>query len=105
MRRKASEANYIKANTWRTKDLPEGSSIEGRYIAKEEFTYNGEEKIKYIIETPQGEKMGVYSSINLESQFDKVPEGSYVWITYTGKKLSNKGREYNSYIVEFDDEI
>lgn len=104
MRRKASEANYTKTNTWNTKDLPEGSAIEGRYIAKEVFTYNGDEKVKYIIETPQGEKMGVYSSATLERQFDNVPEGSYIWLTYDGKTTSKKGREVKLYTLEFDDE-
>ena len=99
MRKKAIE----QTTTW-NKDLTAGATIEGKYIKKEVFDGKFGSTEKYIIETEQGEKMGVYSSASLTAQFRNIPEGSYVWITYKGEETSKNGRPVKVYEVEYDDE-
>lgn len=90
--------------TW-NKDLTPGATIEGRFIKTEKVDTQFGESFKYIIETPDGKKMGVFSSASLARQFNNVPEGSYVWIEYKGEEQSKNGRPVKSYTVEYDDEI
>ena len=90
--------------TW-NKDLAPGATLEGRYIKKEVVKTQFGESAKYVIETPDGKKMGVFSSAALVRQFNNVPEGSYVWIEYKGEEQSKNGRPVKSYTVEYDDEI
>ena len=99
MRKKAIETT----KTW-NKDLTAGASIEGRYIKKEIFDGQFGSTEKYIIETENGDKMGVYSSASLIRQFKNIPENSYVWITYKGEETSKNGRPVKVYEVEYDDE-
>ena len=99
MRKKAIEMT----TTW-NKDLTPGATIEGKYIKQETFKGQYGDTVKYIIETPAGEKMGVFSSASLFNQFKNVPEGSYVWITYKGEETSKNGRPVKVYEVEYDDE-
>lgn len=99
MRKKAVEITTI----W-NKDLEVGAKLEGKYIKKEVFDGKFGETHKYIIETKAGEKLGVFSSASLASQFNNIPEGSYVWIEYKGEELSKNGRPVKVYEVEYDDE-
>lgn len=98
-RKKAIEMTDI----W-NKDLEAGATIEGRYIKKEKITTQFGESEKYIIETAEGKKMGVFSTASLTRQFNNVPEGSYVWITYKGEETSKNGRPVKVYDVDYDDE-
>lgn len=100
MRRKAIEMT----NTW-NKDLTIGATLEGRYVKKETFAGKYGETEKYIIETKDGEMMGVFSSASLANQFKNLAEGVYVWITYRGEETSKNGRPVKVYDVEYDDEI
>lgn len=100
MRKKAIELT----KTW-NKDLTAGATIEGRYIKKEAFEGQYGTTEKYVIETPEGEKMGVFSSASLSRQFAHIPEGAYVWITYKGEEVSKNGRPVKVYDVDYDDEI
>ena len=99
MRKKAIELT----NTW-NKDLAAGATLEGRYIKKETFQGQFGTTEKYVIETVDGEKMGVFSSASLARQFANIPEGCYVWITYKGEETSKNGRPVKVYEVEYDDE-
>ena len=99
MRKKAIELT----NTW-NKDLAAGATLEGRYIKKETFQGQFGTTEKYVIETANGEKMGVFSSASLSRQFANIPEGCYVWITYKGEETSKNGRPVKVYEVEYDDE-
>ena len=99
MRKKAIELT----DTW-NKDLEIGAQIEGVYIKTEIIRTQFGESEKYIIETPDGKKMGIYSSASLSRQFANVPEGSYVWVEYKGEETSKNGRPVKSYVVEYDDE-
>jgi len=99
MRKKAVELT----KTW-NKDLKAGATLEGRFIKKEIYDGNYGKTEKYIIETRDGEKFGVFASASLSNQFQNVPEGSYVWITYKGEETTKSGRPVKVYEVEFDDE-
>lgn len=99
MRKKAIEIT----KTW-NKDLESGATIEGKYIKKETYDGNYGRTEKYVIETKEGEKYGVFSSASLANQFKNVPEGSYVWITYKGEETSKNGRLVKVYEVDYDDE-
>lgn len=100
MRKKAIEMT----DTW-NKDLEVGAEIEGKYIKKEIIKNQFGESEKYVIETKDGRKMGIFSSASLIRQFANVPEGSYVWIKYNGEETSKNGRPVKSYTVEYDDEL
>ena len=100
MRKKAIEMT----KTW-NKDLEVSATLEGKYIKKETFDGNFGTTEKYVIETEDGEKMGVFSSASLTRQFKNIPEGSYVWITYKGEEVSKNGRPVKVYEVDYDDEV
>lgn len=99
MRKKAVELT----KTW-NKDLNVGAYIEGVYLKKEVYEGNYGPTEKYIIETADGEKWGVFSSASLANQFKNVPEGSFVWVTYKGEDTTKSGRPVKVYEVEYDDE-
>ena len=104
MRKSANQNINEKTTTW-NKDLEEGAKLEGRYIGSDVFDGQFGETTKYIIEDGNGTKWGVYSSASLTRQFKQVPQGSYVWIEYTGVVTSKNGRSVKQYNVEYDDEI
>lgn len=99
MRKKAIELT----ETW-NKDLNVGDKLEGVYLKKEIIKTQFGESEKYVIETNEGNKMGVFSTASLARQFANVPEGSYVWIEYKGEETSKNGRPVKSFVVEYDDE-
>lgn len=99
MRKKAIELT----TTW-NKNLETGATLEGVYLKKEVFSGKYGETEKYIIETKDGEKLGVFSSASLANQFKNIPEGSYVWIVFNGEETSKNGRPVKVYTVEYDDE-
>ena len=99
MRKKAVELTQ----TW-NKDLSVGDTIEGVFIKTETYDGNYGQTQKYIIETKDGAKYGVFASASLSNQFKNVPEGSYVWITYKGEETTKSGRPVKVYDVDYDDE-
>lgn len=101
MRKKAIEFT----ETW-NKDLEVGASIEGVYIKKEvmKSSYGSGDIEKYVIETKDGKKMGIFSSASLSRQFANVPEGSYVWVVYKGEETTKQGRPVKIYDVDYDDD-
>lgn len=102
MRKSASES-YEKTIAWNT-NLNVGDKLEGVYEDKEEFEYDGSHKIKYVIAAGDGNKYGVYGTAVLNRLFSRIPTGSYVWIEYTGKSTTQKGRSVHTFNVEYDDE-
>lgn len=101
--RKSASTNYEKTTTWNT-NLSIGDKLEGVYTNKEEFDGNFGRTTKYVIAAEDGTKFGVYGSASLNRQFAKIPEGSYVWIEYTGETTSQNGRIVKTYTVDYDDE-
>lgn len=102
--RKSASQNYEQTTTWNDKDLPVGSTLEGVYKRKEEFTTELGESVKYVIAGKDGTLYGVYGSASINRQFSNIPEGSYVWLEYTGLTTSKKGRTVKTYNIDFDDE-
>ena len=100
--RKSATKTFEKTTTWNT-NLTVGDKLEGVYLVKEEFQGNFGTSIKYVIES-NGTKYGVYGSASLNRQFSNIPEGSYVWIEYTGETTSKNGRIVKTYSVDYDDE-
>lgn len=100
--RKSASQPIIKTTTW-NKDLEKGAKLEGVYTGKETFEGKFGQTTKYIIHNLEGD-YGVYSSASLDRQFKVVPEGSYVWIEYTGEVTSSNGRPVKTYTVDYDDE-
>lgn len=107
MRKSASQpVSFENIPTWNT-NLTIGDKLEGVYEKKDEFISNKFENrltTKYTIVAPDGTKYGVYGSASLNRQFAVIPEGSYVWIEYTGEVLSKNGRNVKTYVVDYDDE-
>ena len=101
--RKSAYKEYEKTTAWDYKST-EGAKLEGVYESKDEFEGDFGHTIKYVISSPDGTKYGVYGTANLNRQFLNVPTGSYVWIEYTGKTTSQKGRIVHTFKVEYDDE-
>jgi len=99
MKKKAIELT----TTW-NKNLDAGAKIEGVYLKKEIFDGKYGQAEKYVIETADGEKMGVFSSASLANQFKNIPEGSYVWVEYKGEEITKSGRPVKVYEVSYDDE-
>lgn len=102
--RKSANQTFEKTTAWNTKELAVGSKLEGVYESKEEFTGDFGDTIKYVIVAPDNVKYGVYGTASLNRQFSKVPEGSYVWIEFTGETTSKAGRTVKTFNVDFDDE-
>lgn len=98
MRKKAIELT----TTW--KGVTEGDAAEGIYIKKETVEGNYGPQDKYILETPEGDKIGIFATKGLARQFNNVPEGAYVWIVYKGEQTTRAGRTVKVYDVEYDDE-
>ncbi|MBO7731308.1 MAG: hypothetical protein J6S67_02095 [Methanobrevibacter sp.] len=99
MRKKAIEMT----ETW-NKDLEVGATLEGVYVKVEHLNTQFGESEKYIIEKDDGTKIGVFSTASLTRQFNNVPVGSYVWITYKGEETSKNGRPVKVYDVDYDDD-
>ena len=100
--RKSASQTFEKTTTWNT-NLTQGDKIEGVYERKEEFEGNYGKTVKYVIVNGDT-KYGVYGSASLNRQFANIPEGSYVWIEYTGETTSQNGRIVKTYVVDYDDE-
>ena len=102
--RKSASQTFEKTTTWNT-NLNIGDKLEGVYTSKEEFEGNFGNTVKYIILAADSIKYGVYGSASLNRQFANIPEGSYVWIEYTGETTSQNGRIVKTYTVDYDDEF
>lgn len=102
--RQSANKKFIETTAWNTKDLAEGSSLEGRYISNETFIGNYGETIKYIVQADDGTNYGIYGSASINRQFKNIPEGAYVWVTYKGIEKSKNGRDVKVFDIDFDTE-
>lgn len=104
MRKSANEnSNIVETTIW-NKDLNEGATIEGVYTFNAPVNGKFGETIKYVVVDPNGKAWAIFGSASLNRQFAKVPEGSYVWISYDGTETSKNGRTVKIYSVDYDDE-
>lgn len=88
---------------WNTKELTEGSVLEGIYQSSEVITGKFGEQVKYIIAKADGETVAVAGTASIMQQFANVPEGSLVRITYKGIDTTKSGNTVKVYEVEYDD--
>ena len=95
--------NIIETEIW-NKDLAEGATLEGVYKFNTTFIGKFGETTKYVIIDQNGTGWAVFGSASLNRQFENIPEGSYVWITYKGVQPTKNGRTVKVYDVDYDDE-
>lgn len=104
MRKSANEnTNIIETTIW-NQELSEGASIEGVYKFNAPVKTKFGESIKYVVIDPSGKAWAIFGSASLNRQFAKIPEGSYVWITYDGTETTKNGRTVKIFNVDYDDE-
>lgn len=101
--RKSANNTIIETTIW-NKDLAEGATLEGIYTFNSLVEGKFGETTKYVVVDPQGQGWAVFGSASLDRQFAKIPEGSYVWITYKGVEPTKNGRTVKVYEVDYDDE-
>ena len=80
------------------KELVERDSIEGRYVSKKENVGPNKSTI-YVLETPDGKKIGVWGSTVIDSKFENIAVGKMVAIEYVGDKKGKTGSEYHDFKV------
>lgn len=103
--RKSASQTFEKTTTWNV-NLTVGDKLEGVYQGKDEFVNSfGRPTIKYVIDGKDGVKYGVFGSASLNRQFARIPEGSYVWIEYTGEATTKNGFTVKTFTVDYDDEF
>ena len=88
---------------WNTKELAEGSVLEGKFTAKEIVTGKFGDQNKYIVVKEDGEAVAVMGSASVVAQFNNVPINSLVRVTYKGVSTTKNGNTVKVYEVEFDD--
>lgn len=103
--RQSADKQYTKTVTWNDGNIVAGATLEGDYIDCEKYTYEGKDKIKYVIKDADGVEYGVYGSAVLNRLFANIPVGAHVWIEFKGKGTTSKGNPLNLYSVEFDPEF
>jgi hypothetical protein len=91
--------------------MPEGQkltpNVEGYYYLCEELDVQGTKKTVYTIKTTKGELLTFWANKVLESRFEKIAIGTYVYVDYLGKvkAKSGVGQPYANYAVAIDDAI
>jgi hypothetical protein len=86
---------------WPEKDVPltEGDSVEGRYISKKEDVGANKSNV-YVIQTEDGELVGVWGSTVIDAKFANIEIGSQVAIEYVGVKKAKVGNKtYKDFFV------
>ena len=79
--------------------LSVGDSIEGKYASKNENIGVNKSNV-YVIETKEGEKVGVWGNTVLDARFENIEIGAQVAIEYLGTKPSKKtGKPYHDFFV------
>ena len=86
---------------WSSKDEPlkKGQTIEGRYIEKKLGVGSRGSNV-YVIETAEGEKIGVWGSTVIDGRFERIAIGKMVGIEYLGVQKTKDGKgEYNGFWI------
>ena len=89
------------------KGLNVGDTIEGVYMACEEFQSKFDPNrttYRYIIKDTSGVLHGVYSTAVIDRVFKDIPLNSYVWIEYQGEAPTKSGRTVRLFKIDYDDE-
>lgn len=80
-----------------------GDVLEGHLIESVRLTKDGNSFMKYTLKTDGGHT-STLGSHQLDASLAKVVPGTYVRITYLGKKKIKGGRTVKEFMVEADDE-
>lgn len=85
----------------------EGDSVEGFYKGKVERPgFNGGTDTLYLLETKEGETVGVNATASISRKMEMIPTETMVKIVFNGKKTSPKsGRQYNDFSVFIDEDM
>jgi len=86
---------------WFSKDEPlkKGDSLEGRYVEKKTGVGSRGSNV-YIIETSDGNRVGVWGSTVIDGRFEAITKGKMVGIEYLGILKTKDGKgEYKGFWV------
>jgi hypothetical protein len=76
-----------------------GDSIEGRYVAKKTNVGINKSNI-YVLETNEGQKVGVWGGTVLDNKFQSIAIGKMVAIEYVGDRQGKSGgKPYHDFKV------
>ncbi|MDP1570797.1 MAG: hypothetical protein Q8L86_12435 [Vicinamibacterales bacterium] len=79
--------------------LVEGQVIEGIYVAVNRNVGANKSNV-YVLETAEGDKVGVWGNTVLDTKFEQIELNSKVGIEYLGSKTSKKsGKPYHDFFV------
>lgn len=82
-------------------DRKEGMSTEGNLVEKREITRpDGAKDFLWVLKNSNGELVGVNNAAGLNRAMETITMGSLVRITFLGKKMGNKGRQFNDFQVD-----
>lgn len=92
------------ARMWPEKDHPleVGDSVEGEYVDRKEKVGRHESNV-YIIETKDGERVGVWGSTVIDKNMENVAVGSQVGFEYAGERTGKNGTYKDFRIGVVDD--
>lgn len=74
----------------------EGESVEGRLVEKKPNMGRYNQKL-YIIETPLGEEIEVWGTVQLNKIMEKVYINDYIRLTFNGTCKTRKNKQMNLY--------
>lgn len=86
---------------WFSKDEPlkKGDELEGRYVEKKTGVGPRNSNV-YVIETSEGEKVGIWGSTVIDGRFETISIGKMVGIEYLGIQKTKDGKgEYKGFWV------
>jgi hypothetical protein len=81
---------------WNDKSLAVNATIEGRYIEKREHIGPNDSNV-YLLETNDGEKVGVWGSTVIDAKFQNIAKGKMVKIKYLGPQVGASGKQFKGY--------
>lgn len=80
-----------------------GDILEGHLVESVRLTKDGNSFMKYVVKTDGG-LTSTLGAHQLDQALSQVTPGTYVRITYLGKKKIKGGRTVKEFLVEADDE-
>lgn len=76
-----------------------GDMIEGTLIEKKSNLGKYEQQL-YIIETPEGEKIEVWGTVQLNKMMEKVYVDDYIRVTFNGTCKTRTNKQMNLYNIQ-----
>jgi len=79
-------------------ELKEGDSVEGKLLEIKENVGPNKSNV-YVLETPEGEKVGIWGSTVIDGRLNGVKAGQEIAIEYLGMEEGKNGREYKDFKI------